>query len=221
MISAVWRLLTFRISREELLALDQGHLVLGLAGTWLVGMGRYWDDAGARMVQKSGLGSLVYVFVLSFILWVLVKPYFVEGWSYRGVLTFVTLTSFPGLLYAIPVERYTDIDTAASINLWFLAVVAAWRLALLFFYLRRFSGLNFAYITIVALLPVCLIIVTLTVLNLERGVFQIMGGIREKTSDDAVNGLLFLLSLFSIMASGPLVIGYGVGIWRRWRSRKG
>jgi uncharacterized membrane protein len=200
-----------------LLDLDTRHLAVGMIGTWLVGIGRYWDDPKADLFRSMGLGSVVYVFVLAFILWLLVKPFFVKEWSYQGVLTFVTLTSFPGLLYAIPVERWTDIDTAALINVWFLAVVAFWRLALLFFYFRRITGLNYLYISIVALLPVCLIIVTLTIFNIEKGMFQVMGGIREKTSDDLVNQILFLLSLVSTMLAGPLVIGYPAAILRRWK----
>jgi hypothetical protein len=65
------RLLCFRISREELLGLDRRHLTFGLVCTWLVGMGRYWDDPGARMVQHLGLGSVIYTGVLSIFLWLL------------------------------------------------------------------------------------------------------------------------------------------------------
>ena len=42
------RFLTFRASRDELLAPDRRHLAFGLACTWVVGMGRYWDDPGAH-----------------------------------------------------------------------------------------------------------------------------------------------------------------------------
>lgn len=34
------RVLCFEATREELLSLDRRHLALGLAATWLVGMGR-------------------------------------------------------------------------------------------------------------------------------------------------------------------------------------
>ena len=59
------RVLTFRISREELLKLNRRHLAWGLAWTWIVGIGRWWDDPGARLLQHLGLGSVIYIFVLS------------------------------------------------------------------------------------------------------------------------------------------------------------
>ena len=218
--STVFRLLTFRIKRDELNSLDLRHLAVGLAGTWIVGMGRYWDDPGAKIIQTLGLGSVIYVFILAAFIWFIVKPFFVEEWNYFTVLTFVTMTSFPGIIYAIPVERFLDIDTAASANVWFLAVVALWRLSLLYFFLIRFTRLHFVYILIATLMPVCLIIVILTYLNLERAVFQIMGGIREKTSNDAAYAILNLLSVLSVLLAGPLLLSYAVAVWRRWIKTK-
>ena len=122
-------------------------------------------------------------------------------------------------LNAIPVERFMSIDAAASVNVWFLAVVAMWRLALLYFFLLRFTRLPFVYIVIATLMPVCLIIVTLTYLNLERAVFQIMGGIRERTSNDAAYAILNLLSVLSVLLAGPLLLSYAVAIIKRWKKR--
>ncbi len=52
----------------------------------------------------------------------------------------VCLTAPPALLYAIPVERFFDAATARNINTGFLAFVAAWRVALLAFYLMRWHN---------------------------------------------------------------------------------
>ena len=73
LLASVVRLLTFRITREELARLDGRHLASGLVCTWLVGMGRYWDDPGARWFQHLGIGSVLYVFALSAVLWLLVR----------------------------------------------------------------------------------------------------------------------------------------------------
>ena len=216
--SMVWRLLTFRVSREELLAVDRRHLAMGLVATWIVGMGRYWDDAGAHVLQHMGMGSVVYVFCLSLFIWLVLKPYLVEEWSYFRVLTFISLTSFPAILYAIPVERFLSIEVAASMNVWFLAVVATWRLALLFFFLRIFTRLAYGHIAVAALLPVCLIIVALTALNLERAVFDIMGGIRDTTSNDRAYQVLFMLTMLASLLAGPLLVAYVVGIVVRRRA---
>jgi hypothetical protein len=46
-----FRLLTFRINPEEILSFNNKHLVLGIACTWLVGIGRYWDHENAKSLQ--------------------------------------------------------------------------------------------------------------------------------------------------------------------------
>src|SRR3712207_7552248 len=44
-------------------------LAFGLACTWLVGVGRYWDNPRASLLQHLGVGSVVYVFALALLLW--------------------------------------------------------------------------------------------------------------------------------------------------------
>lgn len=217
------RLLTFRISREEILGLNRKFFFIGLVGTWIVGMGRYWDDPNAHWMQHMGLGSVIYIFILSFIIWAFIKPYWVEDWSYFLVLTFISLTSFPAILYAIPIERFLDLETAADINVLFLALVATWRLSLLYFFLRRFTRLRVDYIGVLTLLPVCIIITVLTILNLERAVFDIMGGLRTETSNDGAYKVLTVLSLFSVILLLPLVILYlvhGYSQREKYRARQ-
>src|SRR4029453_14039750 len=102
------------------------------------------------------------------LLWLLIWPLRPKAWSYYNVLTFVSLTSPPAILYAIPVEQLINLDTARTLNVWFLAIVASWRVALLIFYLKRHAQLRPFSIAIAALLPLTLIVTTLTALNLER-----------------------------------------------------
>ncbi|MBK6848494.1 MAG: hypothetical protein IPG96_13525 [Proteobacteria bacterium] len=85
--------------------------------------------------------------------------------SYRRLLAFITLVAPPAALYAIPVERFVSLGAARSINGWFLAVVAAWRVGLLFFTWagRRLSPLKVA---VAGLLPLTAITTTLFALNL-------------------------------------------------------
>ncbi len=218
---AILRLLTFRLQREEMLQLGRKHLIAGLVGTWMVGMGRYWDDPGASLLQHLGLGSVIYVFCLALFIWLILKPYRVSNWSYTAVLTFVCLTSFPALLYAIPVERFVSLGMATRMNVWFLATVALWRLALLFYFLRVFTRLHWGYIISTALLPVCAIVSALTFLNLERAVFEIMGGLREHTANDGAYFILILLTMFSQMLLIPLLLAYSWGVYKRnWRRKK-
>ena len=216
------RLLTFRLSSERLGQLTLRHLAVGVAVTWLVGMGRYWDNPHANLAQRLGLGSVVYVFVLSAILWLAFKPLAPERVGYFDVAKFVALTAAPAALYAIPVERFMPLETAISINIWFLLAVATWRVALLAFFMLRALRFRWYEVLFAGLLPLTAIIVTLTALNLERVVFQIMGGIdpKARTANDGAYQVLWLLSFLSITASPLLLVGYLACVVRRVTQRR-
>lgn len=203
------RLITFRLTSDEFLQFRWQHLALGLFFTWIVGMGRWWDDAGASMLQHLGIGSVIYIFILSLILWFEVYLLRPKTWSYLHVLTFVSMTSPPAILYAIPVEKFLSLEGAQVVNLIFLIIVAAWRVALLAYYLRVHAKLKAFAIVVATLLPLTAIVVTLTILNLERAAFDAMGGFRTRqTANDSAYGLLFFLTFVSILAFIPLVISY-------------
>lgn len=206
-------LLTFRLSREKMLEFDKRHFISALIGTWIVGMGRYWDDDKASLLQHLGLGSVIYIFVLAAFIWIIVKPFKVDKWNYFTVVTFIGLTSFPAILYAIPVEKFVNIDTANSINAWFLAIVAVWRLCLLNYFLKRFTRLSYGNIVTVTLMPICLIISTLTALNLHRVVFNIMGGVHDPSPHESSYFVLMLLTGISALLTIPLLIAYIAGIY--------
>lgn len=216
----ILRLLTFRLTREEMMQFDRSHFIAGLLGTWIVGMGRYWDDPKAKLLQHLGLGSVIYIFVLAGLIWLILRPFKVDDWQYFRVVTFIGLTSFPAIFYAIPVERFLTIEIANTVNVWFLAIVALWRLLLLYYFLKQFTGLGIGNILTVTLMPICLIISGLTALNLHRVVFNIMGGVRESTPHDASYTVLMLLSGFSCIILLPLIIAYGMGIYNRRQVNK-
>ncbi len=218
--NTIQRLLTFKLTREEMLQFYKPHFIAGLIGTWIVGMGRYWDDSGASLLQHLGLGSVIYIFVLAGFIWLILKPFQVDNWNYFTVLTFIGLTSFPAIFYAIPVERFFSIQTANSMNVWFLAIVAAWRLGLLYYFLKHFTKLSAGNILTVTLMPICIIISTLTVLNLHRVVFEIMGGVRNPTPHDSSYLILMLLTGISMILTLPLLIAYGVGIYNSRQKSK-
>jgi Yip1 domain len=214
-INYILRLLTFKLTREEMLNFNSIHLMAGIIGTWIVGMGRYWDDPKASLLQHLGLGSVIYIFILAGFIWLILLPFKIEKWSYKTVLTFIALTSFPAIFYAIPVERFFTIAAANTMNVWFLAIVALWRLCLLYYFLKHFTQLSVGNIMTVTLMPICLIISTLTALNLHKVVFDIMGGYREPTAHDGAYGVLMFLTVISVILTIPLLIAYGVGIYNR------
>ncbi|MCA9685485.1 MAG: hypothetical protein KC457_25125 [Myxococcales bacterium] len=214
------RLLSFRLSRDELLALDRRHLAFGFVMTWLAGAGRYWDHPDAELLQYLGVGSLVYVLLLASFLWLLIWPLRPEDWRFSRVLTFVTLTAPPALLYAIPVERFMSLPAAQKANFWFLAVVALWRVALLLWFLIRLGRLP-AYIAVVAtFLPLALIVIALATLNLEHAVFEFMSGMRQPgTANDGAYAVVMLLAFLAFAAGPLLILIYMFAVVGRW-SRK-
>ena len=214
------RLLAFQVSRDEMLRLDNRHLAFGLFCTWLVGIGRSWDSAEAGVAQHLGVGSVVYVFALSLLLWLMVRPLAPQGLAYKQVLTFVCLVSPPGLIYAVPVERFLDADTARSMNLGFLGLVAAWRVALLVFYLLKVVRLRWLETVVATLFPLATIMAPITVFRALDAIATGMGGLREgQKLNDPTQRVLDTLGGFSILAFLPLLIVYGTLAARRKAER--
>lgn len=193
-----------------------GYLAFGIGFSWLCGIGRYWDNPRAELWQYLGLGSIAYIFSLALILWLLIYPLKPERWRYKNVLLFVAMTSPPAILYAIPVERFMDLSAAQTANVWFLAVVATWRVALLVHYLKAVAGLSGGAIVVATLLPLTLIVSALTALNLEHVVFKIMAGLEdhEKSANDMAYGILFAITYFSVFTFPFLLIGYLVLVFK-------
>jgi uncharacterized protein (DUF486 family) len=209
-IADAFRVLTFRRPSAAIAQQWPAYLAFGLFFTWLAGVGRYWDNPRAELWQQMGLGSLAYVLCLAFVLWLLLLPLKPRLWSYRNVLVFVTLTSPPAVLYAIPVEKFMTLPAAQSANAWFLAIVASWRVALLVWFLRQSAGLRGFTVLVASLLPLTLIVVSLAALNLEHVVFSLMSGIlpEERSANDLSYSIVNTLALFSFLAFPFLLFAY-------------
>lgn len=204
------RFLTFRPVSASIHTHWKVYLAFGLFFTWLAGIGRYWDNPKAQLWQYLGLGSLAYVFVLAAIVFLLVLPLGPKNWSYRNVLLFITLTSPPAVLYAIPVETFMTPGAARSTNAWFLAIVATWRVGLYSSFLRTISGLTPAATIVATLLPLAIIVIALSMLNLDHVVFDMMSGTKaeDRSQNDAAYGVVVMLSLLSFISAPFLAIGY-------------
>ena len=187
--------------------------------TLAVGVGRYWDHLDAEPWQYFGLGSVAYIFVLSAFLYLILTPLKPQNWSYRTVLIFVGLTSLPALLYAIPVERFFTLSVAQSLNAWFLAAVAAWRVALYLRFLRTVAGLSGAEVAVALLLPLSAILVVLSLLNLEHAVFEIMAGNPDTpaTPGDQAYLVVLLLSFFAYITFPITLALYLYRVYRNFK----
>ncbi|HWR72335.1 MAG TPA: hypothetical protein VN604_04150 [Nitrospirota bacterium] len=198
------------------------YLAFGVVAAWLAGIGRYWDNPRAQLWQTLGLGSVVYIFILALILWLLLWPLRPNNWSYKRVLIFIGMTAPLGILYAVPVEKFFTLKTAQLINVWFLAVVSVWRVTLLFLYLKRKSGLNALAVTISTFLPLVLIVSSLAFLNLEHVIFRIMAGLAEdeRSANDAAYMVLVVITFLSFYVSPVLLLSYSWLVWFRRKQRK-
>ncbi len=209
--------LLFRHARPDLKNRFPDWLVYILIVTWLTGIGRYWDHPGAEPWQYAGLGSIIYVFILSAFLYLVVWPLRPANWNYPDVLMFVGLTSLPGLLYAIPVERFLPLETAQLVNVWFLGIVACWRVALYIRFLVTAAQLDLFRVIVATLLPLSAIVAALAMLNLEHVVFSLMSGIREgdESANDIAYTVVFTLSVFAFLTFPVTLIAYLVAIFRK------
>lgn len=216
------RFLTFRPMSSAVREHANAFLAFGLLFTWFAGIGRYWDNPRADLWQYLGLGSVIYVFLLALLIWLMLLPLRPSNWSYRNVLLFITLTAPPAVLYAIPVERFLSAEAATTANMWFLASVAAWRVALYAVFLSRVAKLSAFAVVVGTLTPLVIIVVALTALNLEHVVFSLMSGIKpeQRSSNDAAYGVVVMLTFYSVLASPILLISYVVLCFRARYSRR-
>ena len=205
-----FRLLTFRPFKPEQ-SIFNWYLAFGIFFTWLSGVGRYWDNPRAEMWQYLGLGSVLYIFLFAFVIFIVIAPLKPKHWTYRNVLLFISLTSPPAVLYAIPVERFLSFEAAQAANVWFLGIVALWRVALLYHFLVRVASLAWMHAVTATLLPLTLIVTALTFLNLEHVVFRIMAGLEdhEKTVNDQAYEVMISITILSVMTFPFLLILYG------------
>ncbi len=126
--------------------------------------------------------------------------------AYRQFLTLFWLTAPLAWLYAIPFERFLSPGTATSANLWTLAFVAAWRVALMVRVVSVLTNrpvapclfLVMAFADAVALVAVSYI---------PKPVIAFMGGVRLTESEAAVQGATLIVGCLGGL-SAPV---WGIG----------
>lgn len=185
------------------------YLVTGLAITWIVGFGRYWDNAEAPPLLRSGATSIVYALVLSAFIWLLVLGLKPQRWSYRNTLLMVTMTALPGIIYAIPVEMLMNPSAAGATNMIFLAIVAGWRMALYFVFLKRVGNLPGYPLLIGWLLPPSIIVAVLGAYGMMYAISAGMAGVRDEVDPNLASmEAIAYLGLLSWVALPLLVPAY-------------
>jgi hypothetical protein len=186
----IWRILTFRATPEEIEDNWAALILVGLALTWVVGIGRWWDDPrDIPTFARYGVGSLLYVFGLSTLLWILTAPVTEPRTNWFHVICFVAATSVPGIVYAVPIELIAP-DSAPTYNVIALSFVSSYRVSLLVWFLLKICGLRVVEAVIVAVLPISVIAGTLVAMGMGGHVLDIMGGLRERIEPTAVEQVI-------------------------------
>lgn len=209
----IGRFIFFRSNTQELAEFDKRYLVLGLLLVWLAGVGRHWDDAEASMLQASGIGSIVYVLFLSGYLWLFLLPLKPVGCRDWQILTVVCMTAPPAFLYAIPIERWMNLEMSHVVNLTILGIVAVWRVALFLFYLIRGAKLHWWHSLVGVLLPLSIIVIIAGVLALAASITDGMAGTRAPQSNP-VRSVAEIMGTLSAFAFIPLLTAYIYSIYQ-------
>lgn len=215
------KLLAGRLRDPDTDPLTGDHLGAGLLFAAVAGVGRYWDHPRAAAIMHTGLGSVGYVFVLAGFIWLLGLPLRIRPWSYRDLLTYISLTSPLAFLYALPVELWFPIETARMANLTFLLIVASWRVFLYARYLSRRVVLSVGGTFVMIVLPLSMIVNVLTFLNLDRVIVDFMSGIDDGGSGSGESYFwVGLISALSQLIWPFALIAYIVRSVSAWQSSR-
>lgn len=112
------------------------------------------------------------------------------------------------------------LEAAIETNVWFLAVVATWRLGLYWRYLKLVPEAPALGKITAGVLPVAAIIFALAMLNLEHAVFAVMGGVSERTAHDGSFAVVATLAILSFVSTPFLLLLWAAAIAQARRRRQ-
>lgn len=217
------RFLLFLTKRDDFDRFGWKHFFVGLLFTWLVGLARNWDYPDALLFARLGLASVAYIFAMAAAIWIAAILLAMKPRPYLFYLTMVAMTAAPGLVYGIPVEMFLSPFEADRVNMWFLLFVAAYRVSLAVFALRRGAEIPFFYAIAGLFLPILAIITALYATGRAEFVLNVMGGLREEPPEiNRMTGeALDTIAVLSWVVSPVVLAIYFVGcVDRSYRRNK-
>ncbi len=131
-------------------------------------------------------------------------PSFIKSWGL--FLGLFWLTAPMAWLYAIPYERFMSPVDAIQVNLWTLAIVAAWRVGLMTRVISVLYGIGYVSSFFLVMLfadVLAFIVVTL----IPTPVIDVMGGIRHSERDALIANVTFLVTFLSFISAPVWIIG--------------
>lgn len=213
--------LLLRITSERIRRFGWWHLFLGVAVTWLVGVGRWYDDPMADPVRLTGVGSIVYVLFLGTFIYLVARPLASADSPLRNagkVIIAVMLTAAPAALYAFPIERFGDPDLHLNYNTAALFVVSTWRVMMFYSILRQGGEMDKKQTWAVMLVVISVILGVLGFFGVLGAVANSMGGFRDAAEERGAT-----LAGYAFLAAIPMfIVGvamYGNQVrWKMFRS---
>ncbi|OWK37787.1 hypothetical protein [Fimbriiglobus ruber] len=120
--------------------------------------------------------------------------------AYRSFLTLFWMTAPLAWLYAIPYERFLSPGSATSANLWTLALVAAWRVALMVRVVSVLTGRK-TVSALVLVMTVADAAALTAVFLMPWPVLSGMGGVRQTESESAVSGATMTVACYGLFSA--------------------
>jgi hypothetical protein len=135
------------------------------------------------------------------------------GRLYLRFLGLYWMTAPLAWLYAIPVERWTGPAEAVEWNLWLLALVSAWRVALMI----RVLNVLFDAPVLSAAWVVCSfadVVVLVLAWSMPMPVIAFMGGVRLSERDALIQSVMFNLRVAAVLGCSVWFVGLPVFLAR-------
>jgi hypothetical protein len=203
-------------------AAARGTIALGAVLVLAAGLARNYDGEDLRhepwwlivpFVVSAVLGLSVYALAR---VNVSGRPPFWAG--YRSLLGVMWLIAPTALLYGVPWERMLPPVQAVAANLWTLALVSVWRVALMARVVSVLAGLGF----VTAFFRVMLVagaVAFVGLLTVPKPLIHFMGGVRQTEAERMVAGVAHLATcasglLMLLWLGGGIAALAAVGGWR-------
>lgn len=140
------------------------------------------------------------------------------GKAYRSFMALFWMTAPLAWLYAIPYERFMSPVDAIGVNLWTLAIVAAWRVLLMSHVISVVYGVPRGAAFFLVMLFADVVAYTAIMLT-PTPVIEIMGGIRHTERDALVLGVTSMVTFLSVLSAPIWILGglISAGLFRpKW-----
>lgn len=208
-------IITILIGRRDAiltLAATRWSLLVGVLLVLTASLARNYDGAwipGEPTVLLHGLAASTGNAFLLYALVFLVVPQTARPAFWRGYICFLGvfwMTAPMGWLYAIPYERWLSPVEAVNANLYTLAFVSVWRVALITRVLCVLFGVPWWRMIWFVMLFADVVFFAAAML-MPTPVIDFMGGLRQSPQEQAIAGISLMVRVFTVLSAPVWFIG--------------